>query len=299
LESTNPIEVIELLLKYGADVNSTIDNTSSPLSIALESTNPIEVIELLIEKGADVNYRTRYPPATPLSIALKSTNPDDYGNDDDDYKSYHIINLLIEKGAKFKKRDFDIDNASTDNTDSPDVLKLLKVYGALINPVIVPNYTPTCDEKRKEKSLYEVIILLISNGADYPEILVDQTLIKYLQGLNDIIKVAHLLFVKNLIRACGLETELTENLSLKGVLALTRVPHMEDQEKQPNPNWNWKQTEIARDVGIHVDRMFLEKYPDLSEIVKKFDQAIGHPDVPFWFKAAQSSTLLDNLKRPS
>jgi ankyrin repeat protein len=48
------IELVKLLLEYGADVNSKDDDGYTPLSIACKYKNT-ELVKLLIEHGADID----------------------------------------------------------------------------------------------------------------------------------------------------------------------------------------------------------------------------------------------------
>lgn len=60
---TESIEIIQLLLEYGADVNC-YDYLGTPLQVACYSDS-IDIVELLLEANADVNfYKNNDPPVT-------------------------------------------------------------------------------------------------------------------------------------------------------------------------------------------------------------------------------------------
>ena len=80
-------EVVQLLLKSGADVNAVSNDGSTPIFAAMHNdSDPIVVLKLLIKAGADVNHVNKYG-MTPLKLA---TGPN--GNKE-------IAQLLIKAGA--------------------------------------------------------------------------------------------------------------------------------------------------------------------------------------------------------
>jgi len=86
-------EVVELLIKNGADVNTRDKTGDTPLHLAAGEGNKA-VAELLITNGADVNARTKYGGNTPLHEAARST-----------YSHYGVLELLISNGADVNARD--------------------------------------------------------------------------------------------------------------------------------------------------------------------------------------------------
>src|SRR5512142_1839612 len=63
---------VKTLLAKKVDVNAPGVDTSTPLDWAVESNN-VEMVNLLIDAGANVNAETRYK-ITPLSLACKNGN---------------------------------------------------------------------------------------------------------------------------------------------------------------------------------------------------------------------------------
>jgi ankyrin repeat protein len=78
------LQVAQMLIDHGADINSTVDGCMPPLEIAVWSRNP-EMAELLIANGADVELHTEAPP---VEVAVLNDRRD-------------IFKLLIAAGAKY------------------------------------------------------------------------------------------------------------------------------------------------------------------------------------------------------
>lgn len=66
-------EIVQLLLQHGATINATGEYWASPLHAAVEES-PIELIEFLLKNGADVNHRSQMNGMTPLMIATDRKN---------------------------------------------------------------------------------------------------------------------------------------------------------------------------------------------------------------------------------
>lgn len=82
---TGQLDLIELLLQKGADINGRdLPFMSSPLSLACYQ-GKLETVKLLIDKGADVNQPNR-DGKTPLFIAYELDN-------------MRVVKFLVEKGA--------------------------------------------------------------------------------------------------------------------------------------------------------------------------------------------------------
>ena len=95
-------EAAELLLKKGANVNSTDSFGSAPLYVAACCENvDLSLIEHLIQKGADINYGNKSDGLTSLHYSISCGSVD-------------VAILLIEKGANV--------NALTNDGTSPLIL---------------------------------------------------------------------------------------------------------------------------------------------------------------------------------
>jgi len=90
------IEIVELLVNKGENVNAKDKNGRTPLQFAADEGHK-EIAELLIDKGADVNAKSKYG-VTPLHYAAGNGHKE-------------IAELLIDKGA-------DVD-AKADNGITP------------------------------------------------------------------------------------------------------------------------------------------------------------------------------------
>ncbi|KAK0051502.1 ankyrin repeat and KH domain-containing protein 1 [Biomphalaria pfeifferi] len=96
------IELIQALLDAGADIDGVHDN-KTPLMSAVH----MEVINLLLKKGADVNFKTN---TTPLINAFSQNNFEDvrpafYGKldfVDTEKKMFRVIDTLLKKGASLE-----------------------------------------------------------------------------------------------------------------------------------------------------------------------------------------------------
>ena len=123
-ENNEPyIELIKLLIDYGADVNAQSSEWGTVLVDALYSTPPcFDLIKLLLDSGADVNGKS-LDDMTPLIVASRNGTPD-------------ILQLLLEHGAT----DINAQNTSGITAlmeavrfNSPDVIKILLDIGADVN----------------------------------------------------------------------------------------------------------------------------------------------------------------------
>jgi len=80
----NGIEIVELLLDYGLDINSRNENNKTPLMIAVYR-NSTELSKILLDRGADINARSN----NEKTVLMHTT-----------YNSSIILSLLIEKGKQ-------------------------------------------------------------------------------------------------------------------------------------------------------------------------------------------------------
>ena len=78
------IELVQILLDKGADVNAQNNSKQTPLHIACKCES-IELVQILLNKGADVNVQNN-SKQTPLHIACESD-------------SIELVHILLDKGA--------------------------------------------------------------------------------------------------------------------------------------------------------------------------------------------------------
>lgn len=108
------IDVCEVLLANGADVNATTSEGYTPLHGAVYYKE-METVERLLEKGADVNIKSN-EGETPLHWAVSGGKT-------------KLIELLIAKGADLNAKDHD-GKTPVDMTDDNDIVELLRRHGA-------------------------------------------------------------------------------------------------------------------------------------------------------------------------
>ncbi len=84
-------EMVELLLKSGAEVDSKDENGWTPLHNAARAGKP-DIAELLLKSGADVNATTKGGWKTPLWLSRCEEYPGP--------KHYEVKELIIQNGGK-------------------------------------------------------------------------------------------------------------------------------------------------------------------------------------------------------
>jgi ankyrin repeat protein len=120
------LEIAQLLLKAGADVNQDGPVGTTPLAAACSQTDSIRIVEFLIERGADVNAKG-YNGTTPLYQAVRKgrgamaevliehgANVRAKNTEDQTVLHYAVLNnmrdtveMLIARGAEINARDND------------------------------------------------------------------------------------------------------------------------------------------------------------------------------------------------
>jgi len=140
------LQVVNLLIAKGADVNAKADTSTSAIFL---TTNP-DIVQALIKGGADVNIKTKYG-TTPLMMAtnleivkLLVENKADVNAKDSSGSSvlhsavrnnnYEIVKYLIEKGANVNAKDNSgvsvLSRAKSIKNKNDKVIELLEKYGA-------------------------------------------------------------------------------------------------------------------------------------------------------------------------
>ena len=111
------LEIAEILISRGADLDAEDPTYSTPLYLAVEWGHP-KVVEFLISKGAEVNVKSSWSGYTPLHRAA-------WGH------YLKIVGMLLEKGAKVNARDNDGKTALDQATwsDKGGTAALLRKHG--------------------------------------------------------------------------------------------------------------------------------------------------------------------------
>jgi len=150
IQKYSNLEIVELLITNGADVNLTNSHGDTALHLALLHENIIKkrfiydnqfnTFKLLIDKGADVNIQNK-DGNTPLHLALN-----------DFEKNLEIVKLLIDKGA----------NVNIKGKKSP-------LHLALTNIIYANGIDENGNAKKDMYNKFDIIELLIENDADVQE----------------------------------------------------------------------------------------------------------------------------------
>jgi hypothetical protein len=111
------LEMLDVLIDNGADINAQDPMGNTPLNYAASSGH-IRIVEMLIAGGADVNLAGRFGDR-PLHNAVHSGNP-------------HMVRMIIEKGADINLtgRNGWTPLQLAIKTDRQDIADLLKQHGA-------------------------------------------------------------------------------------------------------------------------------------------------------------------------
>lgn len=137
------VEIADLLISRGADMEATApDSPFTPLHQAA-AWYRVNIAELLLKRGANVNSRPdgpRMPGSTPLHIAV-----DMRGAKEHSYKAAErIVELLLDHGADVHiRRRFDgatpLLSSLTNRPANENVVKMLLDHGADVNASISPS----------------------------------------------------------------------------------------------------------------------------------------------------------------
>ena len=150
VESFDNVDITELLLDKGANINNKNKNGFSALALAVDVNN-VKAIKLLLERGANVNTTNNWEE-TPLMTASGLGQKD-------------IVQLLIDKGANVNmKSDIGVTALLlATNENQFEIVKLLLEKGADTNIANRSGYTPL--KVAMEDGNTKMINLLKSYGA--------------------------------------------------------------------------------------------------------------------------------------
>ncbi|MGL4652687.1 ankyrin repeat domain-containing protein [Cetobacterium sp.] len=145
------IEIVKLLLEYGADTNIQTDTGATALGFASQNGH-IEIVKLLLEYGADTNIQTD-TGATALGFALQNGH-------------IEIVKLLLEYGAQ---TNIQANGGVTalicaSTMRQIETVKLLLEHGANVN--IQTNGGVTALGSASQNGHIEIVKLLLEHGAN-------------------------------------------------------------------------------------------------------------------------------------
>lgn len=190
--AADDIEFAQLLISKGADVNAKIDNGATPLNFATfsgckDSTN---MIELLLKHGADINNNSKFLPPPLMTAAQNSCYemvkylvehgadvnlPDSIKDTPLSYsKDIRIIKYLISKGADVNAKNLNgetvlmpiVRDYYMDTTKKKEVLLLLFEKGVDVNAT----YSSSIEEKYGFKPIPKTALDMV-RGKDSEEII--------------------------------------------------------------------------------------------------------------------------------
>jgi ankyrin repeat protein len=146
------VEIVDLLLKNGANVNAKYEKSGfiTPLHLAATGGD-IKIVQQLLSAGADLGAKYYYMDETPLHLAAKNGHA-------------NVVKLLLEKGADINAV---LQNGSTalHLAGSPGVVAVLLSFGANVNSKRrTDNATPLYFAALNGKK--EIVAFLLKNGAD-------------------------------------------------------------------------------------------------------------------------------------
>jgi ankyrin repeat protein len=139
---TDCLDVLRLLLRYGADVNSRM-RAGYPLENAILEKRSLSVIQFLLDSGANPNLRYN-SPIVPLALAYH------YGN-------MTLVNLLLDKGAKGE-----LLLPMLGNRGDNDFIKSLITRGVQVRS----NEGAVALRNAAENDKFDTVKLLVANGVN-------------------------------------------------------------------------------------------------------------------------------------
>ena len=149
LHLAKSIENAEILIKNGADINKALaEGRDTPLLYAIFNSQ-FDLAEYLINNGADVNVKNK-KIKSPLLLAL-------------DKGSSKIVQFIIEKGADVNIKSYDWPLLSY---ATPEIAALLISHGADINAKDADGNSALINELFSHDEVTEKLKILLEKGAD-------------------------------------------------------------------------------------------------------------------------------------
>ncbi|XP_051169281.1 ankyrin-2-like [Leptopilina boulardi] len=153
------IQLVDILLKNGADVNIVNEDGKTPLYVATKLNN-IQLVEILLKNGADVNI-ANHLGETALYVATEENN-------------IQLVDILLKNGAKLNGQDNfrkSIRRAAVNN--NIELIKILFKHGAKVYQ-LDKAYEGRTDKESSMTALhiavkyrnFEMVKLLMTNGFD-------------------------------------------------------------------------------------------------------------------------------------
>jgi ankyrin repeat protein len=153
LNEKEDVEMIELLLRYGTELD--VSNGEGQTALLKGASNGgLKIVRLLLQNGADPNAKDCYR-CTPLHMALS-----------DSKQSVETVRTLLRHGADLNARDIGGETALHKGVKSNNVeiCKLLLEYGAAVDARNRVGETPLYQAARR--GMLDITSLLLQHGAD-------------------------------------------------------------------------------------------------------------------------------------
>lgn len=157
----NKYDIIELLIKYGADINYKTYYNDTALTISLQFNETTDILELLLINNINTNIIFNQGQDTPLNFCIKNMDKIDVER----------IRLLLEYGADpnfgnmYEQKPLNVWGMHANPYNySLKILNLLLLYGVNINSLNYNNDTALFRAAIRDNSL--AIHYLMINGAD-------------------------------------------------------------------------------------------------------------------------------------
>lgn len=268
------LDIVNLLLTAGADVNKMNKKRRTPLYIASKKGH-VDIVNLLLYAGADMDIADIYDK-TPLYIASKTGHVD-------------IINLLLSAGANVNKGDLTPLYIASEERHL-DIVKLLLSAGADVNKVNSNGETPLCIASWNGS--LDIVKLLLDAGADPKKTTgYGKTPLHFAFE-----KLLRQLFI-SLANKTPLDAAFCESLDIVKLLSTVDVNKWNDDDKELM-NWNFyirAIKEILSNITVNADvitmlkilndeeitRMAMEKYAKQSNATLGKRKSPGYLDLKF------------------
>lgn len=144
---------VQLLVNKGAAVNSTANNNVTPLDVAARGGH-LGIVRYLLEKGATVNQVLSIKAQSPLHNAIRKNHQE-------------IVKLLIDKGANVNAQDFYHDtplHVAVANDSCSEIVEYLLKRGSNVMASDIDGNTPIYIAA--ENGCCKNTLILLNNGAD-------------------------------------------------------------------------------------------------------------------------------------
>jgi ankyrin repeat protein len=124
------IEIAQLILKHGIDINAVNNKGQTALHIAIcTSPNPIDIVKFLLQAGADLNIKDKVFEQTPLHYCAWL------------FPNVEVMKILLDHNADINANDISsltslhhaADQCHRTGNQGLDMVKLLLEYGADLN----------------------------------------------------------------------------------------------------------------------------------------------------------------------